>query len=172
MGRQIDKIVFNPNVSVEKMTNYLASLTYDREISGVPSVCNLFDLVGWNEDASSGATFLHVYAIDFNALNVVVPNTSGYGIAVCERLGENLVLKQAVFATEYNEANVTLVNAIKDPNYVLNYTKAGWLDTNDYNVSTYIGAVDGNITIQSITISSVHDNKVGEFIGVVDEFWE
>lgn len=171
-GQPIEKIVFNPNVSVEKMTNYLSGLTYDREISGVPSVCNLVDLMGFNEDATIGYSFLHVYAIDFSKLNVIVPNTSGYGIAVCENLNENLVLKQAVFATEYNEANVTLINAIKDPNYVLNYTKAGWGDTNDYNVSTYIGAVDGDITIQSITVNNVHDNKVSAFIGRDSRFFD
>lgn len=173
-GQPIEKIVFNPNVSVEKMTNYLSGLTYDREISGIPSICNLFDLMGWDGEAnaSNGATFLHVYAIDFSKLNVIVPNTSGYGIAVCETFNENLVLKQAVFATEYNEANVTLINAIKDPNYVLNYTKAGWGDTNDYNVSTYIGTTNGDYTIQSITINSVHDNKVSAFIGRDTRLWD
>ena len=173
-GQPIEKIVFNPNVSVEKMTNYLSGLTYDREISGIPSICNLVDLMGWygEANASNGATFLHVYAIDFSALNAIVPNTSGYGIAVCETLNENLVLKQAVFATEYNEANVTLINAIKDPNYVLNYTKAGWGDTNDYNVSTYIGTTNGDYTIQSITVFNVYDNKVSAFIGRDSRFFE
>ena len=173
-GQPIEKIVFNPNVSIEKMTNYLSGLTYDREISGIPSICNLVDLMGWygEANASNGATFLHVYAIDFSALNAIVPNTSGYGIAVCETLNENLVLKQAVFATEYNEANVTLINAIKDPNYVLNYTKAGWGDTNDYNVSTYIGTTNGDYTIQSITVFNVYDNKVSAFIGRDSRFFE
>lgn len=157
VGQPIEKIVFNPNVSVEKMTNYLSSLTYDEPIQGVNSVC---ELLGIDTEADT----IKVYAIDFGALNVVVPNTSGYGIAVIDTTADSggFVLKQAVFATEYNEANVTLINAIKDPSYVLNYTKAGWSDTNDYVLDTST----------THTIYSVHDNKVSAFIGRDSRFFE
>lgn len=154
-GQPIEKIVFNPSVSVEKMTNYLASLTYDETIQGVPSVCKLVGI-----DFPTGT--ISVYAMDFNALNVVVPNTSGYGIGVIDTAGDGFVLKQGVFATEYNEANATLINAIKDPNYTLDYTKAGWSDTNDYVLDTST----------THTIWSVRDNKVGAFVGRDTRLWD
>lgn len=154
-GQPIEKIVFNPNVSIEKMTNYLSGLTYNETIQGVPSVCELLSI-----DTATDTT--KVYAIDFSALNVVVPDTSGYGIAVIDTFGGSFVLKQAVFASEYSEANVTLVNAIKDANYTLDYTKAGWGDTNDYVLDTST----------THTIYSVHDNKVSAFIGRDTRLWD
>ena len=155
VGQSIEKIVFNPNVSTEKMTSYLASLTYDEQIQGVNSVCELLSI-----DADDNT--IKVYAINFNSLNVVVPDTSGYGIAVINTVGGSFVLKQAVFATEYNPANATLVDSIKDPNYTYEYTEAGWVDTKDYllNAST------------NHTIYRVHDNKVNAFIGINSRFFE
>lgn len=154
-GQAIEKIVFNSNVSLEKMTNYLSSLSYNEPIQGINSVCKL---VGIDREEDT----LSVYAIDFSALNVIVPNTSGYGIAVIDTTGSDFVLKQGVFTSEYSEANATLVNAIKDPNYVLNYTQAGWSDTNDYVLDTS----------DTHTIYSVHDNKVSAFIGRASRFFE
>ena len=155
VGQPIEKIVFNPNVSTEKMTSYLASLTYDEQIQGVNSVCELLSI-----DADENT--IKVYAINFNSLNVVVPDTSGYGIAVISTVGGSFVLKQAVFATEYNPANATLVDSIKDPNYTYEYTEAGWVDTKDYalNAST------------NHTIYRVRDNKVNAFIGIDNRFFE
>lgn len=154
-GQPIEKIVFNPNISIEKMTNYLSSLTYAETIQDVPSVCKLVG-IDWYENS------IAVYAMDFNALSVVVPNTSGYGIGVIDTAGDGFVLKQGVFATEYSEANATLINAIKDPNYTLDYTKAGWSDTNDYVLDTST----------THTIFGVRDNKVSAFIGRDNRFFD
>ena len=149
MGRQIDKIVFNPNVSVDEMTNYLASLPYGLEMFGVDCVTRLLGL----DNRRS------VYALNFNVFASTM-GTSGYGIGIIDESSESTVMKQAVFVSEYNENNLALINSIKDENYTVNYTQAGWNDTGNYNFA------------EEHTIIYVRDDKVGEFVGVVDNFWE
>lgn len=155
VGQPIEKMVFNSTVSLEKMTDYLSSLNYDETVQGVQkSVCKL---VAIDEQYGSIA----VYAINFNAFKST-HNTSGYGIAVIDTAGGSIVVKQAVFASEYNEANLQFINAIKDENYTVDYTQAGWNDTSDYILSTSINH----------TIVDVHDNKVSAFIGRDNRFFE
>ena len=154
VGQPIEKIVFNPNVSIEKMTDYLSSLNYDETIQGVQSVCKLVGIDGHSNSIA-------VYAIDFNAFSSTM-GTSGYGIAVIDSTGGSFVLKQAVFASDYNEANLQLVNTIKDENYTVNYTQAGWIDTSDYVLDTST----------SHTIVDIYDNKVNAFLGKDSRFFE
>lgn len=154
VGQPIEKIVFNPNVSIEKMTDYLSSLNYDETIQEVQSVCKLF---GIDKHSNSIA----VYAINFNAFSSTM-GTSGYVIAVIDSTGGSFVLKQALFASDYNEANLQLVNTIKDENYTVNYTEAGWIDTSDYVLNTSTNH----------TVVDIYDNKVNAFIGIDNRFFE
>lgn len=147
MGRQIDKFVFNPNVSIEQMTDYLDDLPYNKDLNGVNCLTPLV--------VSAGYTY--VYAINFNAFSDMM-GTSGYGIAVIE----NGILKQAIFTTDWSDANKQLVSSITDESYkpALENATIGWSDTNDY------------VLPNNHVITYVYDDKVGEFIGVVDKFWE
>ena len=154
-GQHIEKIVFNSNVSIEKMTDYLSSLDYDENFQDAQRV--LCRLVAIDTQYYSTA----VYAINFNDLNSTL-GTSGYGIAVINAFEGNGILKQAVFASEYSEANLQLINSIKDENYTLNYTHAGWSDTNDYVLDTST----------SHTVVYTYDNKVGAFVGKDNRFFE
>ncbi len=155
VGQPIEKMIFNSTVSLEKMTDYLSGLNYNETVQGVQkSVCKL---VAIDEQYGSIA----VYAINFNAFKST-HNTSGYGIAVIDTAGGSIVVKQAVFASEYNEANLQFINAVKDENYTVDYTQAGWNDTRDYILSTSINH----------TIVDVHDNKVSAFIGRDNRFFE
>ena len=137
------------------MTDYLSSLDYDENFQEVQRV--LCRLVAIDTQYYSTA----VYAINFNALNSTL-GTSGYGIAVINAFEGNGILKQAVFASEYSEANLQLINSIKDENYTLNYTQAGWSDTNDYVLDTSTNH----------TVVYTYDNKVGAFIGKDNRFFE
>lgn len=151
MGRQIDKFVFNPNVSIEEMTDYLDGLPYNKDLNGVNCLTAL--VVSADEDMR----YSRVYAINFNAFSDMM-GTSGYGIAVIE----DGILKQAIFTTDWSDANKQLVSSITDESYkpALENATIGWSDTNDY-------VLTGNHSI-----AYVYDDKVGDFIGVEDNFWE
>ena len=99
--------------------------------------------------------------MNLNALNSAL-GTSGYGIAVIGGLEEGSTVKQVVFVSEYSEANLQLINSIKDENYTLNYTQAGWSDTNDYVLDTST----------SHTVVYTYDNKLRAFIGKDNRFFE
>ena len=154
-GQYIEKIVFNSNVSAEKITDYLSTLDYDENFQEVQRVlCRLVAI-----DIQYGSTA--VYAMNLNALNSTL-GTSGYGIAVIGGLEEGSTVKQVVFVSEYSEANLQLIDSIKDENYTVNYTQAGWTDTNDYLLDTSTNH----------TVVYTYDNKVGAFVGKDNRFFE
>lgn len=160
VGQPIEKIVFNPNVSIEKMTDYLSGLTYDEAIKydetapEVQCVCKLVS-IDWFDNS------IAVYAINFNAFSSMM-GTSGYAIGVIDTSVGGFVIKQTVFATEYSEANLQLVTAMADKNYTVQYTQAGWNDTKDYVLDTSTNHM----------IVGVYDNKVSAFIGRDSRFFD
>ena len=146
VGETIKAIGFNSSVSIDEMTNYLSSLTYDYPVAGVDSACRLM-CVDYEDD------YIGVWAINFNAFAELY-GTSGYGIAIVDDTGIGWILLQDVFASEYSEANKALCEQIKASDYELNYTKSGWSNTTDYVLTDDT----------EHTIAYVRDNFVSKFV--------
>lgn len=173
MGRQIDKIVFNPNVSIEQMTSYLASLDYGLGMTDLVEINGKGDItIDESVTYSYDSPVTRITAIDLASVGQSY-GVEASGYAICEIPSGQTSAKKVIFISEYSDNNLAFLQSlgVTDLNY--NADNYGWIDTSDLLLDEYkTGYVDDVAVPLTLTISMVYDNKVSEFIGVEDKFWE
>ena len=181
VGQSIEQLVFNDEISIEKMTSYLANLTYDSTL-GICELLRIEQLIR-NADSSHTATsdYCIVYAIDLVAYDTYLESligtkqgATGYAIVI-NNIDNQTV--QALFASEYSTANNNILCSALADGYVPNFTQAGWIDAYDLELDFSVGDLTINgfpVTevIKEYYLEVVHDNKVSAFIGRDTRLWD
>ena len=145
VGQTIDKLVFNDEISLEKMTAFLSNLTFDLDIGeeNRDVACHLLTF--------SNST-LALSCIDLNKLG-----GNGYALGIVEDPGDSFILIQGLFITEFSQGNLAIIQSFLPD---LTFDSAGWVQTNDF-------AFDGNVTIDFI-----YSSKVNSFASNDTCLWE